>query len=229
VIGAIREWLFGATLTFSFLLHAAALIWAWLFGPDFQPPEAVAPRQGKASIQVRASVDARPEPKVQPKKEVKPELAPVELEDPSEPLPIVPEPQPLVARPQVEPEPVPRHHEVVPVVKKTAKAPSTASTPSRASEGAVDQLPEEAVNPAPPYPEEARQAGQQGTVWVRLTIDATGKVSAARVQESSGYDALDAAALRTVRRWVFRPARRDGHAVAVKVDKGFEFYIRRRY
>ncbi len=49
---------------------------------------------------------------------------------------------------------------------------------------------------------------------VRVLVGADGSVERAEVADSSGFDALDAAALETVRsRWCFVPARRAGVAV----------------
>ena len=49
------------------------------------------------------------------------------------------------------------------------------------------------------YPEEARRNGIEGEALVFLLIAADGKVSAARIEESSGHRILDEAALRAVR------------------------------
>lgn len=71
-----------------------------------------------------------------------------------------------------------------------------------------------ARNPLPAYPASARRRAQQGTVTVRVLVGADGTVARAEVAESSGFDALDDAALETVRsRWRFAPARRGGHPV----------------
>jgi periplasmic protein TonB len=71
-----------------------------------------------------------------------------------------------------------------------------------------------ARNPPPIYPASARRRAQQGTVTVRVLVGADGAVEHAELAESSGFAALDNAALVTVRsRWVFIPARRDGVAV----------------
>ncbi len=71
-----------------------------------------------------------------------------------------------------------------------------------------------ARNPPPAYPTLARRREQQGTVTVRVLVGADGSVERAEVADSSGFDALDAAALETVRsRWRFVPARRAGVAV----------------
>jgi protein TonB len=71
-----------------------------------------------------------------------------------------------------------------------------------------------AMNPPPTYPAAARRRQQQGTVTVRVLVGADGSVERAEVAESSGFEALDDAALETVRsRWRFVPARREGLAV----------------
>jgi TonB family protein len=71
-----------------------------------------------------------------------------------------------------------------------------------------------ARNPAPIYPAAARRREQQGTVTVKVLVGADGSVERAEIADSSGFDALDDAALETVRsRWRFVPARHDGLAV----------------
>lgn len=49
------------------------------------------------------------------------------------------------------------------------------------------------------YPEEAIRLGQQGSALVFMIVDESGAVVAARIEESSGFPVLDAAALRAVR------------------------------
>jgi len=71
-----------------------------------------------------------------------------------------------------------------------------------------------ARNPPPAYPATARRREQQGTVTVSVLVGADGSVERAEVADSSGFDALDDAALETVRsRWRFVPARHGGLAV----------------
>ena len=71
-----------------------------------------------------------------------------------------------------------------------------------------------ARNPPPAYPAIARRRAQQGTVTVSVLVGADGSVERAEVADSSGFDALDDAALETVRsRWRFVPARHGGLAV----------------
>lgn len=49
------------------------------------------------------------------------------------------------------------------------------------------------------YPAEAIALNQQGEVLVLMIVDRDGRVGAARVEQSSGFPLLDAAALRAVR------------------------------
>jgi len=58
----------------------------------------------------------------------------------------------------------------------------------------------------PAYPSLSRKLGETGKVVLRVELDETGRVSAARVVTSSGFDRLDAAALAAVHTWRCRPA-----------------------
>jgi len=95
-----------------------------------------------------------------------------------------------------------------------ASAPAAGS--AAGGDGASDSLAhaDYARNPPPAYPAVARRRGLQGTVTVRVLVGADGSIESADVADSSGSDALDDAALETVRsRWRFVPARHDGLAV----------------
>lgn len=80
-------------------------------------------------------------------------------------------------------------------------------------------------NPRPGYPMLARRRGHQGSVLVRLDVDASGIPSSARVISSSGVESLDEAAREAVSRWRFEPARREGRAEAATVDVPVEFRL----
>jgi periplasmic protein TonB len=224
-LGPSRNCLFEWTLAVSLLAHGAAFL--LLSRVDFQLPMEVPPQLGKASVRLLPSHEVRSESSKRPIKEMpRPVVVPQEV-DPIEVL-VTEVPEPLAPERAV---PVPAPPEpAMPVpqpTKKVAKISSVSSPASEASEGAVDELPQEAVNPAPPYPPEARAAGQEGRVWLRVKVDATGKVTAVSVYESSGYELLDDSAVRTVRRWVFYPAKRNGKPVPYEYLKPVRFTIRR--
>lgn len=81
-------------------------------------------------------------------------------------------------------------------------------------------------NPKPEYPFVARNRGYQGRVVLRVDVLPDGTAERVELASSSGYDSLDAAAVRTVRQWRFVPARRDGEpiAAAVTVPVLFKLY-----
>lgn len=66
----------------------------------------------------------------------------------------------------------------------------------------------------PAYPVQALRAGVQGTVLLKVLVDASGKPVQVVVEHSSGSRVLDDAARRHVlAAWRFHPAIRDGHAI----------------
>lgn len=63
-------------------------------------------------------------------------------------------------------------------------------------------------NPAPAYPSLSRRLREEGRVLLRVLVTPAGAAEEVQVRTSSGASRLDAAALETVRRWKFIPARR---------------------
>ena len=81
-------------------------------------------------------------------------------------------------------------------------------------------------NPQPPYPARSIENGEEGSVRLRVTVEADGKPSAVNLVKSSGYPALDRSALKTVKeQYRFIPATQNN--VAVRSDYTFEikFYL----
>ncbi len=66
----------------------------------------------------------------------------------------------------------------------------------------------------PEYSEEARKAKYQGTVVLRVEVDASGRATNIRVQHSLGLG-LDEKAIEAVRKWKFSPGKKDGKPVTV--------------
>lgn len=64
-----------------------------------------------------------------------------------------------------------------------------------------------AHNPKPEYPSKARKEGWEGTVLLRVLVDQEGKSKRIEINRSSGFETLDRAAVETVKRWRFYPAR----------------------
>ncbi len=84
-----------------------------------------------------------------------------------------------------------------------------------------------AVNPETPieYPEALFEQGIEGSVLLRLFVDSSGNLlmDSASVHESSGYPALDSAAMAGAESLRFSPAIRDGRAVATYFLQPVEF------
>ena len=68
------------------------------------------------------------------------------------------------------------------------------------------------------YPPLLREAGVGGSVRVYFFIDETGTVGDVRLDESSGHEALDLAALRVADVYRFRPASNNGEPTPVWVS-----------
>ena len=77
----------------------------------------------------------------------------------------------------------------------------------------------------PEYPREARRLGKDGTVVLKLSLDAAGKVEAVEVLESAGYG-MDESASIAARFSRFSPARAGGRPVACQVILPVRFSLR---
>lgn len=75
----------------------------------------------------------------------------------------------------------------------------------------------------PDYPSEAQQQNVEGTVRLRLSIDANGAVD--RVQMLSGPPLLVSAAISAVKNWRFLPALLNGEPVKSEQDVDVEFHL----
>ena len=80
-------------------------------------------------------------------------------------------------------------------------------------------------NRRPSYPEASRRRGEQGIVRLELRVDAAGRVVDVLLLETSGFNALDTAALNAVRDWRFRPAQRAGVPVAGSITTAVHFRL----
>lgn len=130
--------------------------------------------------------------------------------------------QPVSAQPiaQVEPEPAP----IVQHVQEPGPVPETVVLPE--SQGALGEvLPGYLRNPAPRYPLWARQRGEAGLVMLNVEVLPSGRCGRLTVRSSSGFRLLDEAAEAAVKRWQFKPARREGQPVGVWVEIPIRFQL----
>ena len=72
-------------------------------------------------------------------------------------------------------------------------------------------------NPEPSYPLLSKRLGEEGRVLLRVFVNPEGQPEQVEIRQSSGFARLDQAALGTVRRWRFSPARRGSERLAAWV------------
>ncbi len=79
-------------------------------------------------------------------------------------------------------------------------------------------------NPAPVYPEIARRAGVEGTVWVKIWVDKDGNAKKAVILKSDA-PLFDEPAKEAAMKWKFTPAIMNNGPVAVWVSIPFKFRL----
>lgn len=76
----------------------------------------------------------------------------------------------------------------------------------------------------PKFPAEMRREGTGGVVTVKCTIDEKGNVTEPVVEKASN-DAFIAPALEALRKWKFKPAKKGGTPIPLKVSIPIQFSI----
>lgn len=159
----------------------------------------------------------------------KPEPPPPVVEPPR-PRPVARQPQ-AVPKPQLPDPPLLAAESAAPATGWLAPAPSPEPLPKPEPAPVVTAPPSPAPvqvdppsfdaaylnNPAPAYPSMSKRRGEQGTVMLRVFVNAEGGAERVQVRASSGYERLDQAAHDAVHRWRFVPARQGDRAVAAWV------------
>ena len=203
-------------------VHALAL-WGLQRLPGATPAPMVIPAQVIATFItpepepiVMPEPLAPPEPVVQPKPVPKPQPKPQPKPKPKpQPLPKAvasPDPAPATAPTgTLDPEPT------APATPTPAPTAAQASTDTAAPAAIVMPSSSAAYlnNPRPSYPSISRRMGEQGKVMLRVFVNAQGQPEQIQIQQSSGFDRLDKAAVDAVRRWKFTPGSRNGVAEAM--------------
>lgn len=92
----------------------------------------------------------------------------------------------------------------------------------------VEVQPKAVHKTKPDYPSLAKQAGLEGTVYIRVLLDEDGGVMDAIVFKESGANAgFEDAALNSAREWKFTPAIQNGRPIKIWVTIPFEFKLNR--
>jgi TonB family protein len=87
-------------------------------------------------------------------------------------------------------------------------------------------LPEVVKEVKPGYTRAAMDAKIQGSVWLSCVVDANGDIAEVTVTKSLDAEyGLDQAAIDAATHWKFRPARKDGEPVAVRITLELTFTL----
>ncbi|WP_241233616.1 energy transducer TonB [Altericroceibacterium xinjiangense] len=152
-----------------------------------------------------------PEPDIPPSVEPVADVAPI----PPAPQPVVapaPEIQLVTRAPQITVAPVALPVETVALALPVAAAPQQAA-PAPAPPAPItppDFKASQLNNPGPSYPYLSRKGREEGVVVLRVLVSVDGRAVKLEMDNSSGHDRLDKAALETVRKWRFVPAKQAG-------------------
>jgi protein TonB len=108
----------------------------------------------------------------------------------------------------------------------TVAAAAGATSASPATAGVLQSAPGFLVQPPPPYPEDLRLQGIEGSVVLRVHVDAEGWPQRVSIDRSSGYAQFDHSAVATVQQhYRFRPAQEGGRSVAADVRFAVPFRL----
>jgi periplasmic protein TonB len=162
-----------------------------------------------------------------------PELAPPELEIPEMEVPPLSPPTPEVPTPEIDVKSLSASSVplAVNVPRTIAKAPVMQQTAPKMAEnreysmGEVDSKPGALGQALPPYPRRARRRGTEGWVKVRFLVTKDGRVRNLTILQESPTGVFHKTVMKTVPRWRFKPARKDGQSVDVWVKQTINFRL----
>jgi periplasmic protein TonB len=133
------------------------------------------------------------------------------------------EPAPLANAPTIAAAAPPAATNLHPVTGATTAPAAIPSAPPRVELPSSDA--QYLQNPKPPYPAISKRLGEQCKVVLRVLIGTDGTAQRAEIQQSSGFERLDQAALATVLRWHYVPGKRGGVAEAMWFNVPINFVL----
>jgi protein TonB len=232
-------------LFLSIGLHAAGLLWASLH-------KVVVHEQDKPVemeiVQVEPPKPPEPPPPEPPKplEPPKPKIKPPEIKVAKVDPPKEKEPPPPIEEAKEPPKPVPlvvgismssttsAGNFAAPVgntaygkVADKAVDPNSVKNyvaPKYVPPGSADRDPEVANEFKIPYPDEARRAGIEGTVRLRIVVDNEGRVVDVQVLNGPGFG-LNEAAREAIKRFKFKAAIKGGEAVSTTMVYNYTFLL----
>lgn len=154
-------------------------------------------------MEIPLVVDLLPAPEVQKPPEAKPlpVIKPQPVKQQRTPAPKTPTP-PIEATTSTVPAPS------APVAAPPEAKPTPAAPPAEAPIVQARFDADYLNNPAPSYPPLSRRMGEEGKVILRVSVNPQGSADSVELRTSSGSQRLDDAAVNTVKRWKFIPAKR---------------------
>ena len=115
---------------------------------------------------------------------------------------------------------LPKKKDIPQSEKKVRLSDSTASEPINIA------TPNYKENSPPLYPRLARRKNYQGTVFLDVLVRRDGTVGSIRLSKSSGYESLDSAAIKEVKKWLFHPGKRGDELVEMWVKIPIRFQLK---
>ncbi|MDP2824558.1 MAG: energy transducer TonB [Sulfuritalea sp.] len=193
-------------LTFVVLLHAAALwgLWQHRLLPS---PAAI------ETLFVHFIAPPAPDKVVEPKR---PPPRPRQVEKP-QPRQLVAETPMVAAIDYIAPPPAPKPEPAI-EAPRLLLPPGPVPLGTELALACPDRTP-------PQYPALARRFGETGRVILRVELDEQGLVASARIENSSGHERLDLAALAAVKSWRCNPPRRNGEPTRAVARQPFHFVL----
>lgn len=148
--------------------------------------------------------------------------------------PVTPEPEIPIVKPEiadvVQPvdEPMPQiefDEPVVPPADVPMQDSGTAIDATVANASASSQELRTSRRVEPSYPPSSRRMGEEGTVRLRILVDARGMPQDVQLEKGSGFARLDAAAIEAVKRWRFVAATNAGQAISAWTQVAVTFRL----
>lgn len=179
-------------------------------------------------VQVMAEFIELPQPQVTPPPPPPPQPRPTAVPKKVTPPAPKPAPQPVA---MADPTPSPTaatgiNEPQPPVPPQSATVAAAPSPPAPPKNEPASSDAAHLNNPKAPYPKLSIRLNEQGSVLLRILVEADGKPSQVVVARSSGYDRLDQSALETVRRlWRFVPRKENGIPVPSWINTTIRFEL----
>lgn len=217
---------------------AAHVLGLWLLGSYRQQVTALIEKPIMVSL-LPAETVAPPQPAIAPPRVIPPVPKPLPKQPVIKPAPlpeaVKPAEQVVAQAPQSHPVP---SVEAVPEPQSQPE-PEVAAAPApvqaeKVAEAVAEPEPFEQPrfnadylnNPSPGYPPLSKRLREEGTVMLRVRVDAEGQAAEVQLRRSSGHPRLDERALDTVNRWKFLPARQGGQPVEAWVIVPIQFSLK---